>query len=317
MTRTVVSLWRALPVFARALISAFVVSLFADLASLGLFANLHYRPEIPWSFAATLILLATFWYLTTSGPWPAATRAWCKNVTRQGSVPGPVGRAAVPAVILSVVLLIVFRLLLPSILPVAPPEIKIDLSGSSTTVIFGLLMSVAAIAGVTEEIVFRGYLQKQLEDAYGITPAILLTGLMFWLAHADKVSVTHLPFHLLASVLFGALAYLTRSLWPAIFAHAAGDAIALPVYLFREPAFLWPALSARPVWEAAGASTLTEKTMAIWQALQPANLAGPSPHRTFAILSLAFFVLVPLTAGMFWRLATVAKRETKGRPPSL
>ncbi len=48
--------------------------------------------------------------------------------------------------------------------------------------VIGALLSIAAIAAVTEEIAFREYIQKPLEDAYGIVPAVLIVGIMFWVA---------------------------------------------------------------------------------------------------------------------------------------
>jgi membrane protease YdiL (CAAX protease family) len=43
-----------------------------------------------------------------------------------------------------------------------------------------------------EEIAFRGYMQKPLEEAYGIVPAVLIVGIMFWVAHLDHgITITH------------------------------------------------------------------------------------------------------------------------------
>jgi membrane protease YdiL (CAAX protease family) len=139
-------------------------------------------------------------------------------------------------------------LLLPSLMPVRAPSVSIALSSYSLPTIIGALLSIATIAAVTEEIAFRGYMQKPLEEAYGIVPAVLIVGIMFWVAHLDHgITITHLPFQMSASIALGLLVYLTRSLIPAMIAHGVADILLQPAYLFRHPEFVWKALSARPV----------------------------------------------------------------------
>ena len=42
-------------------------------------------------------------------------------------------------------------------------------------------------------------MQKTLEDAYGIVPAVVVVGFMFWVAHLDHgITITHLPFQMFA-----------------------------------------------------------------------------------------------------------------------
>lgn len=300
--KTIASLWAALPALVKAVLTSFAVSLLAGITSVAIFASMQFHPEIPWAFPATLILLAAFWFVMTGGVGPASARAWARHVTRQGTMPPPVRRAAITAVLLSIALVAVFRLLLPSLLPVAPPGLKIDLATYAPVVVFGILMSVAVVAGVTEEVVFRGYLQKQLEDAYGLLPALLITGFFFWLPHFDTVSVTNMPYHMLASIVTGLLAYLTRSLWPAIIVHTTVDVVALPIYAWRQPTIAWDALSARPIYDE-GATAL-EKLRAIAEALQPDRFASGDP---FAVLTWAFLALLLLTVVAFWRLAKAAR----------
>jgi len=47
---------------------------------------------------------------------------------------------------------------------------------------------------------------------------------MFWIAHLDHgITITHLPFQMAASIALGLIAYLTRSLIPAVIAHGTAD----------------------------------------------------------------------------------------------
>src|SRR5437867_13242148 len=96
---------------------------------------------------------------------------------------------------------------------------------------------------------FRGYMQKPLEEAYGIVPAVLIVGTMFWISHLDHgITVTHLLFQMFASIALVLLAYLTRLLIPAMIAHAAGDVLLVPSYFFHLPEFACKVLLARPIW---------------------------------------------------------------------
>jgi len=253
-------------------------------------------------------VMAVFWYYFTGGGYPTATRALRQDVTRLKSLPWPVWRAAVLPLLLSLVIVTSLRLALPSILPVDAPKIAVDLSPYPFVTVIGLLVSLAVSAGIAEEVAFRGYLQKPLEDAYGIVPALILTGIAFWFAHADKVTLSHLPFHMVASILLGLSVYLTKSLLPAIIGHAAGDALLLPAYVFHKPAFVWSALTARPIWEGSGAATLAERLPLIWRATGPSVLFESGPTRTFAIIAWTFMASAVLTAVAFVGLARVTRR---------
>ena len=150
----------------------------------------------------------------------------------------------------------------------------LDVRSYPLATVIGLTLALAISAGVVEEVAFRGYLQKSLEEAYGLLPALLLTGVAFWFAHADKVTLSHLPFHLTVSILLGTVTYLTRSLLPAIIGHALGDALLLPAYVYQRPDALWTLLTARPLFEAQA----TDSMGAILSAFRPALLLDPRAH---------------------------------------
>jgi membrane protease YdiL (CAAX protease family) len=313
----VMAVWRWLPVLVRAPIVAFVVSNIGSTAGvLPVFANTKFLPGVPWSLPATALVMATFWYYVTGGGYPAATRAARQEVTRLKSLPWPVWRAAVLPLLLSIVTMTSFRLALPSILPVEAPKVALNVSSYPLGTVIGLLLSIALTAGIVEEVAFRGYLQKPLEDSYGLLPALMVTGVAFWLAHADKATVTHLPFHILASILLGLSAYLTRSLLPAIIGHVLGDALLLPMYAFRKPAFIWSSLAARPLWEGGGAATFGEKLGVVWRAMAPSAIFEATPSRRFAMIAWVFLVGTALTFVAFVGLARVARKEWPAKAES-
>jgi membrane protease YdiL (CAAX protease family) len=303
--------WNWLPVIVRAIVLGWLVLTIGSIIPfLPLFGNLKFHPDIPWAFPITLLILALYWaYFSGWGP-PATTRDARRKFARF-SWPAPrIWGAAIPAIFFGVIGIVAMRLLLPSVLPVAAPSVAIALSSYPQATVIGALLSIAAIAAVTEEIAFRGYMQQPLEERYGIVPAVLVVGVMFWVAHLDHgITITHLPFHIAASVALGLLAYLTRSLVPAMIPHFVGDIFLQPAYLFRYPEFVWNALSARPVWDGV-ASAFPEKLRIVGSALSPQHMfVVGDPFRAIAIIAWIFLMSAMLTIIAFLNLMRVTRRS--------
>jgi membrane protease YdiL (CAAX protease family) len=295
--------WDWLPVIVRAIVLGWVLlTIGSTVTFLPLFGNLKFHPEIPWAFPMTLIILALYWaYFSGWGP-PAVTRDARQKLARVSWPAARIWRAAIPAILSGIVALVALRLLLPSLMPVRAPSMSISLSSYPLPTVIGALLSIAAIAAVTEEIAFRGYMQKPLEDAYGIVPAVLIVGTMFWVAHLDHgITITHLPFQMAASIALGLLAYLTRSLTPPMIAHGAADILLQPAYLFRRPEFVWKALSARPVWEGV-ASTFPERLLTIGRALSPKHIFAGDSFQICAITASVVLISTLLTVFAFFTL---------------
>jgi hypothetical protein len=93
------------------------------------------------------------------------------------------------------------------------------------------LLILAGVAGLGEELLFRGFLQPALARAVGDAAALILASVIFGLVHWIS------PFYALyAGVLglyLGALFLLTGGLIAPILCHAAYDAVALGVYARR------------------------------------------------------------------------------------
>ena len=66
---------------------------------------------------------------------------------------------------------------LPSSTPIVTPP------GMSTPSMFTLLVMGSVVAGVTEEVAFRGYMQTPLERQYGLAAAIVICGIAFGVLH--------------------------------------------------------------------------------------------------------------------------------------
>lgn len=98
----------------------------------------------------------------------------------------------------------------------------------------GLAFTVAMLAvvpGICEELLFRGYAQRQFERALGVSGGILLSGVLFGMYHLRLSQLLPL------SVLGIYLAYLTwrtGSLLPAIVVHFLNNAVSVGVGRYME-----------------------------------------------------------------------------------
>jgi membrane protease YdiL (CAAX protease family) len=307
--------WNWLPVVVRAIVLGWVVlTIGSTVTFLPLLGNLKFHPEIPWAFPMTLVILALYWaYFSGWGP-PAATRDARKKLARATGPSPRIWVAAIPVMMFGIIALVALRLLLPGLMPVRAPSVSISLSSYPVATIIGALLSIAVIAAVTEEIAFRGYMQKPLEEAYGIVPAVLIVGIMFWVAHLDHgITITHLPFQMSASIALGLLVYLTGSLIPAVIAHGAADILFQPAYLFRRPEFVWKALSARPIWEGS-ASTFPERLLTIGRAMSPKHMFAGDPLQIFAINAWVLLISAALTVFAFVNLARTTRLKRAVTP---
>jgi membrane protease YdiL (CAAX protease family) len=304
------AVWNRLPVIVRALAVAYVAqTIGSTLGVLPLVGNTKFLRDLPWALPATLLLMWAFWWYASGHGYPTATRAYRAAMTRDKTLSARSWRAVLPAIFAALVATCCLRLALPSIVEIAPPRLPIDPSAYPAMTTIGLALALAASSGIVEEIAFRGYLQKSLEEAYGIVPALILTGTAFWYAHAHKISISHLPFHLIISVLLGSATFLTRSLIPAIIGHVLGDALLLPAYAFHQPRIAWSLLIARPVWEAQSSGAFADRLTAILGAIRPDFLLAPASHALAVTVWVQFASLIAAVFALR-RLARVVATST-------
>jgi hypothetical protein len=92
-------------------------------------------------------------------------------------------------------------------------------------------------------------------------------------------------------------------------AHGAADILLQPAYLFRQPEFVWKALSARPIWEGV-ASTFPERLLTIGRALLPKHMFAGDPFQIFAIIAWTLLISAVLTVFAFVNLARATRSST-------
>lgn len=185
--------------------------------------NARFRPDLPWAAAITIVLLALLaWWLAGWGPprssrearW-RALRLWPAGKTKNE------GRwsAETWLLILGFVLLTSGWIALESTGP-AP-----DLSGYPTTAFrISAFVMTPLVAGVAEEMAYRGYMFGRLER-FGPEIATIVTSLVFAAAHlVHGIGVLWLlPGFFLVSVIYCLLVRRTGSILPGMVLHVLGD----------------------------------------------------------------------------------------------
>lgn len=175
-------------------------------------------PNIPWSVLVTAVYLY-FWnrYVkgdsTKSGS--ARLRAECyRAVNDDYSV-----RVIVAAVLASLGILILMVCAYKFLkLPVQEAPMK-NISTLAGVIYFAMS---AVVAGLCEEVGFRGYMQQPLEKRYGITKALVITTTVFTFVHlGNSDNWPLIPFYVASGLNFGLMSWLTRNLKLAIALHTA------------------------------------------------------------------------------------------------
>ena len=98
------------------------------------------------------------------------------------------------------------------------------LVGHSVPAVFGAYMVGAVIPAFAEEILFRGLMQRSLEEVWSPLRAIAVTGVVFGLIHFNPVATVPL---ILLGMYFGVLAWYTRSLALPIAVHFCYNAVSI------------------------------------------------------------------------------------------
>lgn len=86
--------------------------------------------------------------------------------------------------------------------------------------------TIAVLAPLVEEVLFRGYLLRALSERFGAGLALSASALVFGLAHGEGILLTGL-----LGGWFAWIALRRRTLWPTIIAHALINAVSLVVLL--------------------------------------------------------------------------------------
>lgn len=95
----------------------------------------------------------------------------------------------------------------------------------------GSVLLVSVLAGVGEELLFRGVVQDGLAGVIGLVPALLLSSVIFGLVHA--VTPAYLVLATIMGIYLGLVYHHSGNLLVAMVVHALYDWVAIHYYLRR------------------------------------------------------------------------------------
>lgn len=237
---------RFLAVLWSALIAFLILFVGQVMWGLLLTANFKDSPRsTPWSVAAMGVVLWLLWQYLGGRWWPRSTSEARRRNLRANGVSGTLFWYALLAGVLSVVALAGFWIVFFQLVK-TPPNVLVDPSKYPLPTIVLVVTMSSLVSPIVEEIAFRGYCQQILERHFSGITAVLLSSLLFMLAHSNygwywpKLSV-----YFLAGVAFGAIALLTNSIFTSLPVHVFGD---LTFFIL-----IWPRDSGRVLLSTGGA----------------------------------------------------------------
>lgn len=205
-----------------------------------------YRPIPGWALvlfmAALLLLLAVFSVLSYFGVLVLAGQEMLTVLATVYAIGlcavllavVPLGRAAAPALGLrpSGWRPVVFGVIGTIVLSVGVSQLGIEPKGMKEAVdiarqpgaLTGALISLAVLAPLVEELVFRGLLYGWVAGRWGTVPAWIVSSIAFALAHYEPA---HIILVLPLGFLFGYLRRRTDSLLPSLVAHIFNNGFAV------------------------------------------------------------------------------------------
>lgn len=223
-----------------ALLAFAITTLAGGIWSALLIINLQSTPAVPWSVPAMALLLWLAWNYLGGKGWPRSTSEARRHYLRANPNPVRVYLWAWIAGGFAVIGLAGYWIALFQLVKM-PPNALSDVSAYPRFTVGLMILMGSLVAPLMEEAGFRGYFQVALERQLRAPLAIAISSLIFALAHGPTQGFLwpKLFFYFLVGVTFGATAYLTNSILPAIPVHFVGLLIFFTL--------IWPQDAARPL----------------------------------------------------------------------
>ena len=173
-------------------------------------------------YVPLVAVLILTWARVSGTPWRSlgfsAPRSWGRTIA------------------MGIVIGVVFKLLLKAVVMplLGAPAINTHYSylTHNPAAVPGVLFAIIVGAGFGEETLFRGYLFERFGKLFGESRAamvitIVLTSILFGLAHFPDQRIAGVEQAALTGLLFGTIYARTRQLWIPMIAHAAFDLVAV------------------------------------------------------------------------------------------
>jgi len=206
--------------------------------------NLRFVTSLPWAVVPMGAYLWMYWKWVTGGLGSPSSAMWRRQSARANPVSGTAWPVALLAGAAGFAALIAFvrtmarLVILPSSAAISTPH------GMSSASVIILLVMGSVVAGVTEEVAFRGYMQTPLERRFGLAVAIFIPGVAFGILHFPnhpREVLVMLPYYLAVTAVYGGITSTANSILPALVLHAVGDVWSLTR--------LW--MTGAPEWQSA------------------------------------------------------------------
>lgn len=214
--------WMKVPLVVRSMLIGLIVSSLG----VGLWVLLATKFPFPWSMVAMGTLLILYW-MYFSGKWkPLNTQAPRRFRIRRTTLNRPVWIWGMAAAFFIFILMQGSWILTFRMVEFQPEIFKTSsfLNDLPPWTSWSLIVMGSLVAGICEEVGFRGYMQAPLEEKYGPVAAISVTSLVFVVVHLHQAWASGmLPGIFGISFMIGYLAYATNSLLPGIIAHVSFD----------------------------------------------------------------------------------------------
>jgi len=277
--------WRRLPVLLRAVLAGALATAAGTLPWAFLVAmNVRRTPSVPWSVPITAAYLWLLFRYLRGEWWPASTSEARRRSCRANGVSDGVFGSAVIAGMFGLAALMLFQRVFIRMVHL-PPQPVDELRAIPPLSLIAFVIMGSIVAGVTEEVGFRGYMQSPIERRHGPVVALLVTSVLFGLAHYSHRETTLLlmPFYISVGVIYGLMAFFANSIWPGIILHALGDVLGAAQLI----------ATGQAEWQ-----TSPERSPLIWDA---------GPDASFWISVVLFLVAVAAAVWAYRGLAMVAR----------
>jgi membrane protease YdiL (CAAX protease family) len=220
-------LWKRLPVVVQAVISGLLLATAGTVPwALLVSANTKYWSSVPWAVPPTALYLWFFWRFVRGNTPPRSTSETRRALCRAQPPDDDAWGMALFAGFLGLVAVVLLQGVLGRLVTL-PQQQDIDPSKYPVATVLLWVLTSAAVSGIVEESAFRGYMQGPIERRHGPVVAIFVTGSLFGFAHFThpEVGLMLLPYYLAVAAVYGALAYLTNSIFPSLVLHAGGNVL--------------------------------------------------------------------------------------------